>query len=268
MVVRYHNLHPAADIVLVIEKLGDHSVQLRERSGFLCRFALVHEIIVRLTKQSCCVTGFGGELMNVLHTLADILQNLVPFDVQQIVVGRFHLADQFRQLSDAVIRLRHGKDRRNLTEDFLRVGIHCKVVPLFADFLHLTPGFVIDGALGLEEQLHALHVFDRVQKVVLFLHHTGEKSHVVLALAQHIGCKVMGGFHNFPFRVSHLLIGFQKLIVVLLFFLEGVQHETDQPVFVGGDVHCTEVIPEEVNALSHQIFRGGNPTGYDRLVDL
>ena len=109
--------------------------------------------------------------------------------------------------------------------------------------------------MRLEEQLHALHIFDRIQKVILFLHHTGEKRHVVLALAQHVGGKVTSGFHNFPFRVSHLLIGLQKLIVVLLFFLEGGQHKPDQSVFIGRNVHCAEIVPEEVDALSHQVFR-------------
>ena len=109
--VSHHNLHATADIVLIVEKLGDHSVQFCERSCFLCRFALAHKIGVCLTQQIRCVIGFGSELMNVLHTLADILQNLVTFDVQQIVVCGFRFADQLRQLADAAIGLRHGKDR-------------------------------------------------------------------------------------------------------------------------------------------------------------
>ena len=121
--------------------------------------------------------------------------------------------------------------------------------------------------MGLEEQLHAFHIFHRVQKVILLLHHAGEKSHIVFALAQHIGDEVAGIFHNFPFRVSDLLIGFQKPIIVLLFFLKSIQHKMDQPILVGRNVHCAEVIPKEVNALSHQVFRGGNPAGHDCLIN-
>src|SRR5699024_7410166 len=49
--------------------------------------------------------------------------------------------------------------------------------------------------------------------------------------------------------------------------LEGVQHKTDQPVFIRGDVHSSDIITEKVDALSHQVLRGSYATGYNRLIN-
>lgn len=68
-----HYLHASADIILVCEKLGDHSVQLGERESVLRRLSLADKVVICLTQQNSCIPRFGCKLMNVLHTLTDIL---------------------------------------------------------------------------------------------------------------------------------------------------------------------------------------------------
>ena len=59
----------------------------------------------------------GCKLMNVLHTLTDILGNLILLQIQQTGVCRFDPLNQLRQLTNAVIGLRLCKDGRNSMED-------------------------------------------------------------------------------------------------------------------------------------------------------
>ena len=142
--------------------------------------------------------------MNVLHTLTDILGNLILLQIQQTGVCRFDLLNQLRQLTNAVIGLRLCKDGRNSMEDLQCIRIRSKVVTFLVHALHLTPCLIIHTPLRLEEELHTLHVLRAIQKVFLTLHHACEKRNIVPTLTQNIIHKVAGFCDNFLFRVTEL----------------------------------------------------------------
>ena len=50
--------------------------------------------------------------------------------------------------------------------------------------------------------------------------------------------------------------------------LEGIQDEADQPVLIGGNVHRAQIVPKEVDALTDQLFGGGNAPCDDGFVNL
>ena len=154
-------------------------------------------------------------------------------------------------------------------EDIQCIRIRSKVVTFLVHALHLTPCLIIHTPLRLEEELHTLHVLGAIQKVFLTLHHAGKQRNVVPALAQNIIHKVAGFCDNFLFRVTELRIGIiKKLLIMLLFFILGVQHKTDQSVLVGRNAHRTKIVPEVGNALAHKVLGRGNSAGNDCLVDL
>ena len=49
---------------------------------------------------------------------------------------------------------------------------------------------------------------------------------------------------------------------------KSVQHEANQPVLIGGNVHRAQIVPQEVDALADQLFGGGNAPCDDGFVDL
>ena len=207
--------------------------------------------------------------MNVLHTLTDILGNLILLQIQQTGVCRFDFLNQLRQLTNAVIGLRLCKNGRNGMEDIQHIRVRSKVVTFLIHAVHLTPCLIIYTALRLEEELHTLHVLGAIQKVFLTLHHAGKQRNVVPALTQNIIHEVAGFCDNFLFRVTELRIGIiKKLLIMLLFLSKGVQHKTDQSVLVGRNVHRAKIVPEEGNAFAHKVFGRGNPAGNDGFVNL
>ena len=60
----------------------------------------------------------------------------------------------------------------------------------------------------------------------------------------------------------------QQTLVVSQLGFKGAEDKAHQTVLVIGDVHCAQVVPQEGNALAHQILRGGNPAGHHSLVHL
>ena len=49
---------------------------------------------------------------------------------------------------------------------------------------------------------------------------------------------------------------------------KSVQHEADQPVLIGGNVHRAQIVPQEVDALADQFFGGRNTSRDDGFVNL
>ena len=128
-------------------------------------------MIVRLMEQRPGVPRFAGKLVNILHTLADVLGNLLTLHIQQAVVGGLDLLDKLRQLPDAGIRLWHGKDRGHRADDIQRVCIRREVVSFLENAGKPLLGIVEHRPLRLEEHLHAFHILGGIEKIVLPLHH-------------------------------------------------------------------------------------------------
>ena len=207
--------------------------------------------------------------MNILHTLTDVLGNFLTLHIQQAVIGGLDLLDKLRQLSDTGVWLRHGKDRGHHADDVQRVCIRCKVISFLEDAGKPLLGIVEHRPLRLEEHLHAFHILGGIEKIVLPLHHPLEQGNIVLALAQNVVHQVAGSGDGFLFGVT--LFGVElikELLIVAPLGFKSVQHEADQPVLIGGNVHRAQIVPQEVDALADQLFGGGNAPRDDGFVDL
>ena len=226
-------------------------------------------MIVRLTEQRPGVPRFAGKLVNILHTLADVLGNFLALHIQQAVIGGLDLLDKLRQLPNTGIGLWHGKDCGHRADDVQRVCVRREVVSFLEDADKPLLGIVEHRPLRLEEHLHAFHIFGGIEKIILPLHHPFEQCNIVLTLAQNIVHQVAGSSDGFLFGITLFGVELVKeLLIVALLGLEGIQDEADQPVLVGGDVHRAQIVPQEVDALADQLFGGRNTPRDDGFVDL
>ena len=50
--------------------------------------------------------------------------------------------------------------------------------------------------------------------------------------------------------------------------LKGIEDKAHQTVLVAGNVHSAQVVPQEGDALAHQVLRGSDPAGHHSLVHL
>ena len=226
-------------------------------------------MIVRLMEQCPGVPRFAGKLVNILHTLTDVLSNFLALHIQQAVIGGLDLLDKLRQLPDAEIGLRHGKDRRHRADDVQRVRIRREVVSFLENAGKPLLGIVEHRPLRLEEHLHAFHILGGIEKIILPLHHSFEQCNIVLALAQNVVHQVAGSSDGFLFGVTLFGVELVKeLLIVALLGFKSVQHEADQPILVGGNVHRAQIVPQEVDALADQLFGGRNAPRDDGFVDL
>ena len=207
--------------------------------------------------------------MNILHTLADVLSNFLALHIQQAVVGGLDLLDKLRQLPNAGIGLRHGKDRRHRADDVQRVRIRREVVSFLEKAGKPLLGIVEHRPLRLEEHLHAFHIFGGIEKIILPLHHPFEQCNIVLALAQNVVHQVTGSGNGFFFGVTLFGVELVKeLLIVALLGFKGVQNEVNQPVLIGGNVHRAQIVPQEVDALADQLFGGCNTPRDNGFVNL
>ena len=91
-----HDLHALADGVFMVEQLGDHGVQLGEGKSLLGSFPFPGKVVVGLLQQRPSVPGLPGQLVDILHTLADGFGHFFFFKVQQGQIGGLHLSDKLR----------------------------------------------------------------------------------------------------------------------------------------------------------------------------
>ena len=226
-------------------------------------------MIVRLTEQLPGVPRFAGKLVNILHTLADVLSNFLALHIQQAVVGGLDLLDKLRQLPNTGIGLWHGKDCGHRADDVQRVCVRREVVSFLEDAGKPLLCIIEHRPLRLEEHLHAFHILGGIEKIILPLHHPLEQCNIVLALAQNVVHQITGSGDGFFFGVTLFGVELVKeLLIVALLGFKSVQHEADQPVLIGGNVHRAQIVPQEVDALADQFFGGGNAPCDNGFVDL
>ena len=147
--------------------------------------------------------------------------------------------------------------------------VRCEVVSLLENAGKALLCIVEHRPLRLEEHLHAFHILGGIEKIVLPLHHPFEQCNIVLALAQNIVHQVAGSSDGFLFGVTLFGVELVKeLLIVALLGFKSVQHEADQPVLIGGNVHRAQIVPQEVDALADQLFGGRNASRNDGFVNL